>query len=299
MYIEKNQISISYLEIYNNEGYDLLNEDDENNKILNDLPKVKLFEDSSGIISLSNINLISISNEEEGLNYLFIGDTNRMICETPNNDSSSRSHCIFTIFIESSKIGSDKIRRSKLNLVDLAGSERVYKSGLHGNILNESKYINLSLHFLEQVIIALHKNQNHIPYRNSMITTILKDSLGGNCKTIMISTLSMDNKCIYESLSTAKFSQRVALIKNITSINENIDPNLLIKKLKLQIKELKHELLIVKSLQNNKQELELNELNDEEKERCKQMIRYFTNNTQNKNENNFWILRRGVLTEII
>ena len=270
------------MEIYNGEGYDLLNDDEENNKVLTDLPKVRLFEDENGVISLSNINLINVGNEEEALNYLFIGDTNRMICETPNNDTSSRSHCIFTIFIQSQKIGSDKVRRSKLNLVDLAGSERVSKSGVTGNVLKESKYINLSLHFLEQVIIELHNKSNHIPYRNSMITTILKDSLGGNCKTVMIATLSMDKKSMFESISTCRFAQRVALIKNVTSINEITDPQLLIKKLKLQIKHLKEELALAKGTKDGDSGV----LDDEEKERCKEMVEYFVNNDDDNEDGN-------------
>ena len=235
---------------------------------------MKLFEDEQGVISMSNMSLLAVNTEEEALNYLFLGDTNRMICETPNNDTSSRSHCIFTIFLQSQRIGSDKVRRSKLNLVDLAGSERVYKSALNGNILNESKYINLSLHFLEQVIIALHGKQRHIPYRNSMITTILKDSLGGNCKTVMIATLSVDRGSVFESVSTCRFSQRVALIENVTSINEQVDPQLMINRLKLQVKSLKQELLIAKGLHLQNGE-SLPDLEEDEKSKCQQMIDYF------------------------
>jgi kinesin family member 6/9 len=99
--------------------------------------------------------LCRASTEEEALNLLFLGDTNRMIAETPMNLASSRSHCIFTLHMEARSPGEDVVRRSKLHLVDLAGSERVNKSGIDGTILNEAKYINASLHFLEQVIIAL------------------------------------------------------------------------------------------------------------------------------------------------
>ena len=88
---------------------------------------------------------------------LFLGDTNRTISETPMNQASSRSHCIFTMHVEARQQGKDTVRLSKLNLVDLAGSERVSKTGVDGNILKEAKYINLSLHYLEQVIIALQE----------------------------------------------------------------------------------------------------------------------------------------------
>ena len=114
-----------------------------------------------------------------------------MISETPMNMASSRSHCIFTISIEARPSGSDVVRRSKLHLVDLAGSERVKKTGIEGTVLREARYINLSLHYLEQVIVALQEKK-FVPYRNSMMTSVLRDSLGGNCKTVMVATLSSE-----------------------------------------------------------------------------------------------------------
>lgn len=126
------------------------------------------------------------------------------------NPASSRSHCIFTIAIESKDLANDVIRTSKLHLVDLAGSERVYKSEPDSQIKTEAKYINRSLSYLEQVIIALHEKAKgtrvHVPYRNSMMTSILRDSLGGNCKTVMIANLSPDIENEEESISTARFA---------------------------------------------------------------------------------------------
>lgn len=149
--------------------------------------------------------------------------------QTPMNQASTRSHCIFTVHLCRREPGSATVRRSKLHLVDLAGSDRVSKTGLNGQLLTEAKYINLSLHFLEQVaapppsphhsslfalndclcfstphtfsllflqvIIALsEKNRSHIPYRNSMLTSVLRDSLGGNCMTTMIATMAVDTR---------------------------------------------------------------------------------------------------------
>ena len=148
------EVRISYLEIYNENGYDLLDPSHET-KGLEDLPKVTLMEDDDGKIHLKNLSGQLAQSEEEALNYLFVGDTNRMISETPMNLASSRSHCIFTISIAARKPDSDVVRKSKLHMVDLAGSERVKKTGIEGTILREAKYINLSLHFLEQVIIAV------------------------------------------------------------------------------------------------------------------------------------------------
>ncbi|XP_053829863.1 kinesin-like protein KIF6 isoform X2 [Vidua macroura] len=236
---------VSYLEIYNECGYDLLDPRHEASR-MEDLPKVTIMEDSDQNIHLKNLSLQQATNEEEALNLLFLGDTNRMIAETPMNQASSRSHCIFTIHISSKEPGSAVIRRSKLHLVDLAGSERVAKTGIGGHLLTEAKYINLSLHYLEQVIIALaEKNRSHIPYRNSMMTSVLRDSLGGNCMTTMIAMLAMDKRNIDESISTCRFAQRVALIKNEAVLNEEIDPRLMIVQLKKEIQDLKDELALV------------------------------------------------------
>jgi kinesin family protein 6/9 len=118
-----------------------------------------------------------------------------VVSETPKNDASTRSHCIFVIQIESQKLGSDVKRVGKLHLVDLSGSERVHKSNVDdAKIIMESKYINSSLFQLQMVIMNLNKKAKgedvHIPFRNSMMTMILRDSLGGNCRTKMIATIS-------------------------------------------------------------------------------------------------------------
>ncbi|XP_042645239.1 kinesin-like protein KIF6 isoform X3 [Tyto alba] len=260
---------ISYLEIYNECGYDLLESRHEASR-LEDLPKVTIMEDPDQNIHLKNLSLQQATNEEEALNLLFLGDTNRMIAETPMNEASTRSHCIFTIHISSKEPGSATIRRSKLHLVDLAGSERVAKTGVGGHLLTEAKYINLSLHYLEQVIIALaEKNRSHIPYRNSMMTSVLRDSLGGNCMTTMIATLSIDKRNIDESISTCRFAQRVALIKNEAVLNEEIDPRLMIMQLKKEIQELKDELALVTGKQRT------SELSQEELLQLDELIETF------------------------
>ncbi|XP_035656727.2 kinesin-like protein KIF6 isoform X1 [Oncorhynchus keta] len=236
---------ISYLEIYNEVGYDLLDPRHEASR-LEDLPKVTIMEDPDQNIHLRNLSLHQSANEEEALNLLFLGDTNRMIAETPMNQASTRSHCIFTMHVCGREPGSVTVRRSKLHLVDLAGSERVGKTGVCGQLLTEAKYINLSLHYLEQVIIALsEKNRLHIPYRNSMMTSVLRDSLGGNCMTTMIATVSVDKRNVDESISTCRFAQRVALIRNEALLNEEMDPALLIVSLKREIQCLKEELSMV------------------------------------------------------
>lgn len=256
-------LHVSYLEIYNECGYDLLDPKHDAAK-LEDLPKVTLMEDTDQNIHLKNLSIHPGNTEEEALNLLFLGDTNRMIAETPMNQASTRSHCIFTIHLSSIESGSATIRKSKLHLVDLAGSERVSKTGVNGVLLTEAKYINLSLHFLEQVIIGLaEKNRQHIPYRNSIMTSVLRDSLGGNCLTTMIATCSVDKKNIDESISTCRFAQRVALIKNDVMVNEELDPKLLIARLKQQVQQLKEELAMATGEQRT------DNLSEEEINRCK------------------------------
>ncbi|XP_068607936.1 kinesin-like protein KIF6 [Brachionichthys hirsutus] len=260
---------VSYLEVYNETGYDLLDPRSEASR-LEDLPKVTILEDPDQNIHLRNLSLQQSANEEEALNLLFLGDTNRMIAETPMNQASTRSHCIFTVHLSTREPGSATVRRSKLHLVDLAGSERASKTGLNGQLLTEAKYINLSLHYLEQVIIALsERNRSHVPYRNSMLTSVLRDSLGGNCMTTMIATIAVDKRNLEESISTCRFAQRVALIKNEAVLNEELEPALEIARLKREIQSLKEELALVMGEQRNEQ------LTAEEVHKMKESVQVF------------------------
>jgi kinesin family member 6/9 len=221
------KIELSYLEIYNEVVNDLLRVDS----------KVVVGEDG-----VRGCKRVAVRNETEALNVLFEGDTNRIIAATPSNPASSRSHCIFTIYIEN-ETADEKIVKSKLTLVDLAGSERVWKTGIDGALLKEAKYINLSLHYLEQVIIALDEGKKYVPYRNSVMTTILKDSIGGNCKCVMIATLNLERGFEGESLSTCRFAERVQRIENSISKCEVVDDKLVIKRLEEEIRVLKAELV--------------------------------------------------------
>jgi len=165
------------------------------------------------------------------------------VSSTPNNLASSRSHAVFSCVLEGRELNSDVMRVSKINLVDLAGSERMRNSLYDTNTVNETKYINLSLSFLEQVIIALNEKSNgqrtHIPYRNSLMTTILKDSLGGNCKTILIANISSDIDNLEETFSTMRFAMRCGKVENEIKINEHMDLNILVSKLHSENEELR------------------------------------------------------------
>ena len=184
------------------------------------------------------------------------------------NDVSSRSHAVFQITVE--QMTTDKelndnkaqIKVGKLNLVDLAGSERIRITGTRGQQLEESKKINKSLSCLGNVINALtdKKGKNYIPYRDSKLTRLLQDSLGGNCKTTMIATISPSEDAFSESLSTLYFAQRAKKIKNRPIINEDVNNRALIRKYETELKNLRNELeLKNKMLKNNGLVMQLQE----------------------------------------
>lgn len=129
---------------------------------------------------------------------------------------------------------------SKLNLVDLAGSERTKKTGSSGIILKEATFINKSLSYLEQVVIALcESKRDHIPYRQSKLTNMLRDSLGGNCKTLMIANIWPEGSHLEETISTLKFASRMMRVLNEAIVNVQLDPHLQIKRYEKEIRDLK------------------------------------------------------------
>ncbi|XP_012152248.2 kinesin-like protein KIF6 [Megachile rotundata] len=239
-------VEVAYLEIYNENGYDLLDRKLREVTRLEDLPRVVVQEDEIGRLHLKNLTFHCVASAEDAFELLAVGDGNRVTVETPMNPESSRSHCVFTIVVCTKEFGADEYKRAKIHLVDLAGSERVYKCSISGTILTEAKHINLSLHYLEQVIVCLgQESAGHIPYRNSLLTSILRDSLGGNCLTTMLATMSIASFNLEETLSTCRFAQRVALIRNDVKLvlekdvnSENALLKLENEKLRQQIKEM-------------------------------------------------------------
>lgn len=176
-----------------------------------------------------------VHNIQECEKLLKIGSKNRIVGSTLMNQNSSRSHSIFTINVEQMNHDSclnqlecpnnDKtqhIKRGKLNLVDLAGSERQAKTGATGDRLKEATKINLSLSALGNVISALVDGKSkHIPYRDSKLTRLLQDSLGGNTKTLMIACVSPADNNYDETLSTLRYANRAKNICNKPTINED------------------------------------------------------------------------------
>ncbi|KAG3100731.1 hypothetical protein PI124_g16191 [Phytophthora idaei] len=219
---------ISYLEIYNENVYDLLDRS-HTDRPIEEWTKVLLMDDDEGDMHFRNLGVFEAVSEEEALNLLFLGNMNRVTSDTPMNQASSRSHSIFSVMIESRPTDSDMIVTSKLHLVDLAGSERVYKRDGTQRMRSEGKHINLSLHHLEQVILSLRTKKNavsrtyHIPYRNSMLTSVLRGSLGGNCKSVFIATLNPESDFQDESISTCRFMQRCSEVAVDIAVNTEVD----------------------------------------------------------------------------
>lgn len=214
---------------------------------------ITIQDDSKGGIHVKGLSTHICTNEEEALNHLFEGETNRTISEHQLNKTSSRSHCIFTIYVESkSRVeSSEKVVFSKLNLVDLAGSERTKKTGSEGIILKEANFINKSLSFLEMVVIAsCDKGREFVPHRQSKLTNLLKDSIGGNSKTYMIANVWPEPAHLEETISTLKFGTRMMKVTNEATINVHLDSNQLIKKYEREIRELKQELAMHDTLAN-------------------------------------------------
>ena len=245
------KVSISYLEIYNETIFDLLSPLPANEQ----KGEINFQEDAKGNVVVKGLSKHTVANEEEAFNLLFEGESNRTISEHQLNKASTRSHCIFTISVEmKSKVeSSEKVLTSKLNLVDLAGSERVKETGSSGIALKEAAYINKSLTFLEQVVVALTdktKRKEYVPYRQSKLTHILKDGIGGNCKTIMIATIWPEEQFILDTLSTLNFAKRMKNVVNDLSVNIMLDKNAYVKKLNKEIIELKKELLMHNTLAN-------------------------------------------------
>ncbi|XP_062889589.1 kinesin-like protein KIF17 [Mobula hypostoma] len=227
-------VRASYLEIYNEEIRDLLGKDTKQKLELKEHPEKGIF--------VKDLSMHTVHSVIECEKIMDIGWGNRAVGYTLMNKDSSRSHSIFTIHLEMCSVddnGKDHIRVGKLNLVDLAGSERQAKTGATGDRLKEATKINLSLSALGNVISALVDGRSkHIPYRDSKLTRMLQDSLGGNTKTLMVACLSPADNNYDESLSTLRYANRAKNIKNKPRINE--DPkDALLREYQEEIKQLK------------------------------------------------------------
>ncbi|CAD5323339.1 unnamed protein product [Arabidopsis thaliana] len=227
----------SFLEIYNEQITDLLEPSSTNLQLREDLGKG---------VYVENLVEHNVRTVSDVLKLLLQGATNRKIAATRMNSESSRSHSVFTCTIESlwEKDSLTRSRFARLNLVDLAGSERQKSSGAEGDRLKEAANINKSLSTLGLVIMSLvdlaHGKHRHVPYRDSRLTFLLQDSLGGNSKTMIIANVSPSLCSTNETLSTLKFAQRAKLIQNNAKVNEDASGDVTalqqeIRKLKVQL----------------------------------------------------------------
>jgi kinesin family protein 3/17 len=210
-------VRASYLEIYQEEIRDLLSKDQKRRLELKERPDTGVY-----VKDLSSFVTKSVKEIEHVMN---VGNQNRAVGRTNMNEHSSRSHAIFIITVECSEAsvdGENHIRVGKLNLVDLAGSERQSKTGSEGEQFKEAVKINLSLSALGNVIHALVDGKTtHIPYRDSKLTRLLQDSLGGNAKTVMVATVGPADYNFEETLTTLRYANRAKDIKNKPKINED------------------------------------------------------------------------------
>ncbi|XP_078072028.1 kinesin-like protein KIF9 [Mustelus asterias] len=244
-------IYVSYLEIYNEMLFDLLSSLHES---LGSDSHMTVVEDNNGV-QIRGLSVHRVSTEEDALNYLFEGETNRIIASHTMNRNSTRSHCIFTVYVETRWKADSEVKylASKLNMVDLAGSERLGKTGSEGQVMREAMYINKSLSFLEQTIIALaDPKRGHIPFRQSKLTHALKDSLGGTCNTILVANIYGEASQIEETLSTLRFASRMMCIPAQPAPHVYSDPKKLVQKLQKEIQLLQDELAMHNILTNRR-----------------------------------------------
>nr|KJB32406.1 hypothetical protein B456_005G239700 [Gossypium raimondii] len=231
----------SFLEIYNEQITDLLDPSATN---------LLLREDVKKGVYVENLTEFEVQTVSDILKLLSQGSLNRKVASTNMNRESSRSHSVFTCVIESrwEKDSTTNLRFARLNLVDLAGSERQKTSGAEGERLKEAASINKSLSTLGHVIMILvdvaNGKQRHVPYRDSKLTFLLQDSLGGNSKTMIIANVSPSICCAIETLNTLKFAQRAKLIQNNAVVNEDSTGDVIA--LQNQIRLLKEELSALK-----------------------------------------------------
>ncbi|GAV71394.1 Kinesin domain-containing protein [Cephalotus follicularis] len=238
-------MKVTFLELYNEEITDLLAQE-ETLKFIDDKSKkpIALMEDGKGGVFVRGLEEEVVCTANEIYKILEKGSAKRRTAETLLNKQSSRSHSIFSITIhikECTPEGEEMIKIGKLNLVDLAGSENISRSGAREGRAREAGEINKSLLTLGRVINALVEHSGHVPYRDSKLTRLLRDSLGGKTKTCIIATISPSIHCLEETLSTLDYAHRAKNIKNKPEINQKMMKSAMIKDLYSEIDRLKQE----------------------------------------------------------
>jgi len=234
-------VRTSFLELYNEEIFDLLSAQD-------DTTKLRLFEDSTkkGSVIVQGLEEVLVGSKSEVYKILERGSCKRKTAATLMNAHSSRSHTVFTTTVhmkESSAEGEEVLRIGKLNLVDLAGSENIGRSGAMDKRAREAGNINQSLLTLGRVITCLVDRAPHIPYRESKLTRLLQDSLGGRTKTSIIATISPAGINVEETLSTLDYAHRAKNIQNKPEVNQKMSKTAKLKEYTEEIERLRKDLM--------------------------------------------------------
>lgn len=236
---------ISFLELYNEELTDLLSTTDQ-------VP-IRIYDDNSkkGSIIVHGLEELPVHSSADVYKLLAKGQEKRKTASTLMNVQSSRSHTIFSILVhirEYNVDGEEVLKVGKLNLVDLAGSENISKAGNEKGIrTRETVNINQSLLTLGRVITALVERTPHIPYRESKLTRLLQESLGGRTKTSIIATVSPGHRDLEETLSTLEYAHRAKNIQNKPEINQKLTKKLALKEYSEEIDRLKRDLMASRS----------------------------------------------------
>ncbi|KAJ4413138.1 Kinesin- motor protein [Didymella pomorum] len=238
----ENSVKCSFIELYNEELRDLFAADDS--------VKLKIYDDNSKKGStttmVQGMEECYLGTAREGIQHLRSGSHKRQVAATKCNDLSSRSHTVFTITVNikrTTEDGQEYLSVGKLNLVDLAGSENIQRSGAENKRAAEAGLINKSLLTLGRVINALVERSSHVPYRESKLTRLLQDSLGGRTKTCIIATLSPAKSNLEETISTLDYAFRAKNIRNKPQMNQAINKKTLLKEFTVEIEKLKSELI--------------------------------------------------------
>lgn len=239
----ESSVKCSFIELYNEELRDLISRDEN--------AKLKIYDDNTSKKGHSStivqgMEESHIKSATEGIKLLQAGSHKRQVAATKCNDLSSRSHTVFTVTAyvkRTAENGEDYISAGKLNLVDLAGSENIQRSGAENKRAAEAGLINKSLLTLGRVINALVDRSSHIPYRESKLTRLLQDSLGGRTKTCIIATVSPAKSNLEETISTLDYAFRAKNIRNKPQVNQMINKKTLLKEFTFEIERLKSELI--------------------------------------------------------
>uniref|UniRef100_A0A3Q2P1B0 Kinesin family member 11 n=1 Tax=Fundulus heteroclitus TaxID=8078 RepID=A0A3Q2P1B0_FUNHE len=234
-------VKVSLLEIYNEELFDLLSPTEDVNE------RLQLFDDprNKRSVVVKGLEEVVVHNKDEVYQILERGAAKRRTASTLMNAYSSRSHSVFSVTIHMKEItleGEELVKIGKLNLVDLAGSENIGRSGAVDKRAREAGNINQSLLTLGRVITALVEKRPHVPYRESKLTRILQDSLGGRTKTSIIATVSPSSSNLEETLSTLEYACRAKNIMNKPEVNQKLTKRTLIKEYTEEIERLKRDL---------------------------------------------------------